>query len=417
MKKIVILGAGTAGTMMAHKLTRKLPAKEWQITVIDKKAEHHYQPSFIFLPFQLYGHKSAGPNKRMIRDLLPKGVRFVQDAVAQIDKKKREVTTAKGEKLGYDYMIVATGTHIAPEEIEGMPEGYGKNIHYFYTLDSAMKLQEAMPSFTQGKMIIEVTEYPIKCPVAPIEFACLADYYFRQKGIRDQIEIEVVTSQASIFSKPTASKILTEMFERKNINVTAGFNVSGIDHEKRVISSFEKKQLDYDLLVAIPPNLGEDVLDEAGIGDGAGFVITDPANMKAVKDDHIYALGDATNLATSKAGSVAHFEANVVEYNLLAEIAGKSPLESFDGHAMCYIETGFNKAHLIDFNFTQEPVKGKLPLPLVGPFSLLKETRINHWGKLFFRWYYWNLLLPDRFAFVMDKVLPTKMSRVGKKIG
>jgi len=414
MKKLVILGAGTAGTMMANKMHRNLDPKEWRITVIDKSHVHYYQPGYIFLPFKLFGYLDAEHNARPIKSYLPDDVEFIREEIKSLDTAKKVVTTTQHE-VNYDWLIIATGTRIAPEEIPGMVEGYGKNIFYFYTMKSAMDLQQPMADFRKGKLVIEVTEYPIKCPVAPIEFACLADYYFTKRGLRKDVEIEVVTSQASLFSKPVASKVLTEMFEKKNINITSNFAVSEIDHQKREISSFGGPKINYDMLVAIPPNLGYDFIDDAGIGNGAGFVVTDQATLKCPKAENVYAIGDCTNLPSSKAGSVAHFEAAILEHNLMADINGKEPTDSFDGHSLCYIETGYKKAHLIDFNYKQEPVPGDLPAPLVGPFTLLKETRMNHYGKLFFRWYYWNILLKDRVSKLMELFLPTKMSRVGKR--
>ncbi|MES0489241.1 MAG: FAD/NAD(P)-binding oxidoreductase [Leptospirales bacterium] len=413
MKKLVILGAGTAGTVMATKMRRRLPAKEWDITIIDKKSVHYYQPGLIFIPFQLFGYNGEKGNARPIEEFIPTGVNFVKSEVQAIDPEKRKVKTKAGS-FDYDYLVISLGCDIYPDEIEGMSEGYNKNVYYFYTMKSALDLQKAIAGFEKGKLVIDIAENPIKCPVAPIEFASLADYYFRLKGIRDQVEIEVVTNMSGVFTKPIAGKIFTEMFERKGIKMKPDFQIASVDHQKKKITSWTKEEMDYDLLVAIPPNLGQSFIDDSGLGNGAGYVVTDQGTLKHAKYPNIYALGDITSVATSKAGSVAHFEASIVEANLMREIQGKEPIETFDGHSLCYVESGYKKAHLIDFNYKQEPTPGHLPIPGIGPFALLKETRANHWGKLFFRWYYWNLLLKDRLAPVMDLILPTKMSLIGK---
>jgi sulfide:quinone oxidoreductase len=415
MKNIVILGAGTAGTMMANKLRKHLKTRDWNITVIDKNDKHYYQPAFIFIPFGLYGHNDLRNCVKTIKKLLPSNINYIQDEIIELDRKNRKVKT-RNHEVPYDWLIAATGVKIAPNEISGLAEGYGKNVFYFYTPESAMDLQKPVSEFKSGKMIIEIAEFPIKCPVAPIEFAGLADYYFRKKGLRNDVEIEVVTSQGSLFTKPTASRILTEMFEKKNIKITPNFALAEVDSGKKIIKSFDKKEISYDMLVSIPPNLGEDFYDDAGIGNGAGFVLTDPRTLKCLKDDRIYALGDCTNVSTSKAGSVAHFESQIAIRNILREIEGKPPVESFDGHSICFIETGFYKAHLVDFNYEQEPVPGKLPYPVIGPFSLLKETRMNHLGKLGFRLYYWNFLVTDRFSKILDLILPSKMKLSGKEL-
>jgi sulfide:quinone oxidoreductase len=415
MKSIVILGAGTAGTMMANKLRRKLSEKEWNIKVIDKNDQHYYQPGFIFIPFQLYGYHDLKTCKKPIRDLLSQGVEFIHDEIMEINTSAKKVKTRNNE-VSYDWLITTTGVKIAPDEIPGLSEGYNKNVFYFYTPQSALDLQKPLSEFKSGKIIIEIAEAPIKCPVAPIEFAALADFYFRKKGLRKDVEIEVVTSQDSLFTKPIAGKILTDLFSKKEIKITAGFGLAEVDSDKRKIKSYDGKEISYDMLVSIPPNLGEDFYDDAGLGNGAGFVLTDQSTLKSIKNEFVYALGDCTNLSTSKAGSVAHFESQVAEHNLLREIQGKSPVDIFDGHALCFIETGFHKAHMIDFNYKQQPVTGKLPFPVFGPFSLLKETLINHWGKLGFRTYYWNFLLTDNMSWLLDSILPGKMSLRGKKL-
>lgn len=410
---MAILGAGTAGMMMAHKMRKKLSLKEWQIDIFDKSQLHYYQPAYIFIPFGAYGHVDSTNNAKPMHKLLPKHVNLISEDIMEVDKTKKQIVT-NAAKYDYDWLILATGTEIAPSEIEGMTEGYRENVFYFYTLDSALDLQTKLKDFKKGKLVIEIADFPIKCPVAPIEFAALADSYFRKKGIRKDIDIEVVTNQDSLFSKPIAGKFLNDIFQRKGINITTNFPISQVESSKGKIESYTGQSIDYDLLVAIPPNVASDFIDNSGLSDGSGFAATHQKTMKSLKDDYTYALGDCTNLPTSKAGSVAHFEANIVEANLLNEIAGKSPVENFDGHALCFIELGKSKASLIDFNYDHQPVEGKFPHPALGPFSLLKENRLNHWGKLFFRYYYWNILIPDRAAKFMELFVPTHMNVKGK---
>ncbi len=411
MKRLVILGAGTAGTMMAHKMSRKLPASEWEITVIDKSENHYYQPGLIFVPFQLYGYNGTKGNVRKTRDLLPKEVNFVQTEITQLVPEGNRVETPSGT-FEYDWLILALGCRIAPEEVPGLEEGYGKNVFYFYTYPSALDMQRALADFDGGKLVLNIAEYPIKCPVAPIEFICLADYYFQQRGIRHKVDLEVVTSVQGLFTKPVAGSILGEMIRKKGIKVTPGFSPAEVDSEHGKIISHDGKEVHFDFLASIPPNVGPQVIDDAGLGNGNGYAMTHSHTLKSQKFDNIYVIGDCTNVGTSKAGSVAHFEAGVIEKNLLREISGQTPQPDFDGHSNCFIETGFKKAHLIDFNYTQEPIPGRFPLPTFGPFALLKETRLNHRGKLFFRWFYWNILLSDRVD--LEMFLPTQMSYLGK---
>jgi len=413
MKNLVILGAGTGGALTANLLSHRLDLKEWTITLIDRASLHVYQPGLLFLPFAMYGYQTQDDVVRPISAPLPRNVDLVRTDIRLIDHAKREVQTDRGA-YPYDFLISALGCRAAPEEIEGMAEEMGTGVHTFYTLDGALAMQKPLAGMTEGRLVIDIAEMPIKCPVAPLEFAFLADYYFRQKGIRDRIEISLVTPYTGAFTKPNANRILSKVADEKGIKVVPNFAISAVDAAKKVIRTFDGRTVDYDLLCAIPPNLGPAVIDDSGLGDGAGYAITDPRTLKSRKAERIYLLGDNTNVATSKAGSVAHFEAETVVENLLREIDGKPPLSTFDGHANCFVETGHHKAMLLDFNYDIEPLEGSFPLPLAGPFSLLEESHMNHMGKLAFKWVYWNMLLPGHLPNV--PLLPAHMSFIGKDL-
>jgi len=413
MKRLLILGAGTAGTMMAHKMRRRLKVSEWDITVIDKSEKHYYQPGLIFVPFKLHGYTDEKGSVKNTKDLLPKDVNFINKPITRLDPENNRVETAD-ESFEYDWLILGLGCRIAPEEVPGLEEGYGKNVFYYYTMPSALDMQKALEDFDGGRLVLNIAEYPIKCPVAPIEFICLADYFFHLKGIRHKVDLEVVTSAQGVFTKPVAGRMLGDMFKAKGIKVTPNFPVAEVRSDQGKIISHDGQEVRFDFLASIPPNVGAEVIDQAGMGNGNGYALTHPNTLKSQKYDNIYVIGDCTNVNTSKAGSVAHFEAGIVERNLLREMEGRVPLPDFDGHSNCFIETGFKKAHLIDFNYKQEPIPGRFPLPTFGPFSLLKETRLNHMGKLFFRWFYWNMLLSDLVD--LEMIIPTSMSYLGKDL-
>jgi sulfide:quinone oxidoreductase len=413
MKHIVILGAGTGGVLSASLLSRRLDLKQWAITVIDRESIHVYQPGLLFLPFGLYGYDSRDDVVRPIAQPLPRNVGLVAADIQFIDHAKREVRTSQGT-YPYDFLISSLGCHSAPEEIEGMAEQMGRGVHTFYTLDGALAMGQAIEDMKEGRLVVNICEMPIKCPVAPLEFAFLADYYFRQKGIRDRIEISLVTPYTGAFTKPNANRVLSKVAEAKGIKVVPNFATSSVDIGAKVIRTFDGRMVGFDLLCAIAPNLGPAVLDESGLGDGAGYGVTDPRTLKSRKAEHIYLLGDNTNVATSKAGSVAHFEAETVVENLLREIDGEPPLPSFDGHANCFVETGYHKAMLLDFNYDIEPLEGTFPLPYAGPFSLLEESYMNHVGKIAFKWVYWNMLLPGHLPSV--PLLPSHMNFLGKDL-
>jgi len=413
MKNIVILGAGTGGALTANMLCHRLDLKEWAITVIDRAGLHIYQPGLLFLPFGMYGYENEVDVVRPIGTPLPRSVGLVTADIRLIDHAKREVQTSNGN-YPYDFLVCALGCRTAPEEVTGMADEMGKGVHTFYTLDGALAMRDALESMREGKLVIDICEMPIKCPVAPLEFAFLADYYFTQKGIRDRIEISLVTPYTGAFTKPNANRVLSKVAEAKGIEVVPNFAIESVDAAKKFIRTFDGRTVDYDLLCAIPPNLGPAVIDDSGLGDGAGYGMTDPRTLKSRNAERIYLLGDNTNVATSKAGSVAHFEAETLVENLLREIDDKAALPSFDGHANCFVETGYHKAMLLDFNYDIEPLEGSFPLPYAGPFSLLEESYMNHMGKLAFKWVYWNMLLPGHLPHV--PLLPSHMSFMGKDV-
>ncbi|MCK0109427.1 NAD(P)/FAD-dependent oxidoreductase [Flavobacteriaceae bacterium S0825] len=408
MKNLLILGAGTSGTMMANHLISKLPKKEWSITVIDQFKTHYYQPGFLFLPFDIYTTKQV---KKKGEKFIPKGANYIQKKIELIQPDENKVILEGGRVLDYDILIVATGTKIAPGEIEGMdgPMWY-KNIFDFYTYEGAKALRNKLREWEGGKLVVHITEMPIKCPVAPLEFAFLADSYFKNKGMRDKVDITYVTPLGGAFTKPKATEALHHLLEEKGIKEVTDFNIERVDYENNKIIDYAETEVEYDLLVTVPTNMGDELMERSGMGDDLNYIPTDKATLQTKDHENIFAIGDATNLPASKAGSVAHFEAEILTENILRYIKGEPLKAEFDGHANCFIETGNGKALLIDFNYTHEPVEGTFPLPGIGPLKLLKESRTNHMGKMAFRWIYWNMLIKGRHI----PFVSTNMTEKGK---
>jgi sulfide:quinone oxidoreductase len=411
MKNILILGAGTAGSMMANKLYRSLNKDLWKITLIDKDENHYYQPGFLFIPFGIYAPEDVIKPKR---EFIPKGVDFIINEVQQIINEKNEVLLKDGVVLNYDILIVATGTVPVPEETPGLKEElWYKDIFDFYTFEGTTQLAKKLENWQGGRLVINLAETLIKCPVAPLEFTFLADAYFTEKGMRDKVEITYVTPAAGAFTKPKATIMLSKLLEEKQVKVIPDFYLQRVDNERKVIISYDEKEVPFDLLVSIPVNKGDQVIENSNLGDedGLNFVPTDKHTLQSKKYENMFVIGDATNVPASKAGSVVHFEAEILIENILSYINGQ-PLEAkFDGHANCFIETGHGKATLIDFNYDTEPLPGKFPFAGVGPMDLLKVTRANHYGKLAFKWVYWHML-------ITGKKLPvsTHMSMSGKLV-
>ncbi len=405
MKRLLILGAGTAGTMAANKLAKHLP--DWKITMVEQHQTHYYQPGYLFIPFGAYTpDEVVKPTKKFV----PEGVELITATIDQVFPEDNKVLLEGGQELSYDYLIIATGTTPRPDQTPGMEDGLRDNVHEFYTYEGTTALGEKLKTWEGGKLAIQICEMPIKCPVAPLEFTFLADAFFEEKGMRDKVEITYVTPLEGAFTKPVASKHLGSMLDDRKINLEPDFMIESVDAEAGKIVSFDEREIPFDLLVTIPVNMGADYIAKSGLGDDLNYVPVDPHTLLSKKYDNIFALGDASDIPASKAGSVAHFAVDLFEKNFLAHVQGLPMPEAFDGHANCFIESGHGKGLLIDFNYDTEPLPGKYPLPGVGPFSLLKETELNHWGKLMFRWMYWNILLPGK-----DLPLPALMSMAGKE--
>lgn len=409
MKNLVILGAGTAGTMMANHLRPKLKSSDWNITIIDQYKTHYYQPGFLFLPFDIYTEDQV---KKVGKKFIPKGVNYVQKKIDQIFPEDKKVKL-EDETLDYDILIIATGSKIAPEEVEGMKgKNWHKNVFDFYTYEGALALRNKLRDWKGGHMVVHLTEMPIKCPVAPLEFAFLADSYFHKKGMRDKVKLTYVTPLSGAFTKEKSSSALGYLLKEKNINLEIDFAIESVDNDNNKIIDYGGREVPYDLLVTIPTNMGDDVIERSGMGDDLNFVPTDHHTLQSKEYENVFVIGDATNVPASKAGSVAHFEAETLTDNILLYIERKPLKAEFDGHANCFIETGKNKALLIDFNYKQEPVEGTFPIPGLGPLKLLKESVFNHWGKLAFRWIYWNMLLKG----IPIPLVSRNMSTKGKKL-
>lgn len=410
MKQLVILGAGTSGTMMANHLRKSLPRKNWNIVIVDQEETHYYQPGFLFLPFDIYNTKQV---QKDIDKFIPKDVQLIQKKINRIDKENDLVILENDDVLNYDVLVIATGSKIAPEEIEGMLGDHWQNsVFDFYTFEGARNLRNKLREWKGGKLVVHISEMPIKCPVAPLEFAFLADSYFNKKGMRDKVDITYVTPMSGAFTKPIATKELSYLIQQKDIDVVSDFYIERVDAEENKIIDYGGQEVEYDLLVTVPTNMGDSLIERSGIGDELNFVPTDKNTLQSKVKDNIFVIGDATNIPASKAGSVAHFESEILLENIHRYIDGKPLKETFDGHSNCFVETGNGKALLIDFNYDQEPVKGTFPFAKIGPLRLLKESRLNHWGKLAFRWIYWNMLIKGKHI----PFIPNTMSMAGKEI-
>ncbi len=409
MKKLLVLGGGTAGTMVVNKLRKKLRKDEWQITIVDKDNHHIYQPGLLLMPFGVY------TSEELVKErdhFFPSGIEYISGDIDIVDAKANRVVLVDGRIFAYDQLVIATGTTPRPDQTPGLNDEliWHKSAFDFYTLNGSIALKDALEDWPGGRMVVHITEMPIKCPVAPLEFAFLADAYFTEKKMRDKVEITYVTPLEGAFTKPACSRALGKMLVDRKIALEPDFMIERVDPESKTIISMDEREIPFDLLVTVPLNMGADFIGRSGLGDDLNYVPVDKQNFLSKKYGNIFALGDASDIPASKAGSVAHFAIDLFAENFVEYIQGREMKHNFDGHANCFIESGNGKGLLIDFNYTTEPLPGMFPIPVLGPMPLLKESRINHLGKLAFRWIYWNLLLKGRWI-----PIPALMSMKGKK--
>ena len=402
--RIVVLGGGTGGTLTANRLRRLYPVHEVEITVVDRDDRHVYQPGLLFVPFGLtHPEDIVRPRGRQLH----RGITYRPSAVDRVDIAAGAVHLADGGVLPYDVLVVATGAVLVPEDTEGLTgPGWMEKVFTFYTPEGAAALEAALATFDGGRVVVNVVDMPIKCPVAPLEFCFLADWYFRDRGIRDRVELVYATPLDGAFTKPVASQRLAGMLADKGVDLVTEFNTGEVDGTGGRLIAYDGREMPFDLAVVVPLHGGAPFVGRSpGLGDELNFVPTDEHTLQAKAAPNIFVIGDAANVPASKAGSVTHFEGEVLVENIRRFLAGEPLADGFDGHANCFIETGFHKALLIDFNYDTEPVPGHYPGPVGLP--LLKESRLNHLGKLMFQWFYWHSLLPGRDIPGIGAEMPT----------
>jgi sulfide:quinone oxidoreductase len=383
--RIVIIGGGTGGTLVANRLARRHGAQA-QITVVDRDDAHIYQPGLLFVPF---GLADAETLVRPRAAQLHRGVELVLGEVHRVDLEQQAVHLEDGTELPYDVLVIASGATLLPGETDGLQYGDGEQeVHGFYTAETATRLASALEDFDGGRLLVNVVDMPVKCPVAPLEFCFLADWHLRRRGIRDRTELTFATPLDAAFTKPVAAQQLGGLLEQKGVALETEFATGAVAPGKLV--SFDERELPFDLLVAVPVHGGAEYVGRSeGLGDATNFVLADPHTLQSRAAPNVFAIGDAANLPTSKAGSVTHFEGATVTENIGHLLGGEELEGEYDGHAKCFIETGFHRALLIDFNYEQEPLPGRM-----GPLPLMRESRLNHMAKLAFQSLYWHVLLP-----------------------
>ncbi len=349
MKKVVILGGGVGGTIVANLLAKKLRPDEAEITLVDKAGKHVYQPGFVYVAFEHF------KPKKLVRDerkLLKKRVKLVLGEAVKIDTEGRKVHLADGGALDYDRLVVALGARLTPDELPGFKEA----AHHFYSLEASVKLREALEAFQGGKVVVTVASVPYKCPPAPSEAACQLDYYFTKRGIRDKVDIHFLSPLSRVFPLEPVNPVVEKVFAQHNIRSTIFFNVESIDVDQKIVHSIEGESAPYDLLIMIPPHRGAKVVEDSGLGDRGGWLPTDKFTLRTKAHPNVFALGDCTDVPVSKSGAAAHFQAKVIAESVVADLRGEPATARYDGHVMCYCDAGYHKGIAMSFDYEHPPV-------------------------------------------------------------
>lgn len=378
MQRVLIVGGGVGGTIVANlvsrKLKRQIDAGEAEVTVVDTFGNHVYQPGFMYITF---GNERAENLQRPERSLLDARVQLVVADVVSIDEASNTVALGNGETLGYDQLVLATGSRIVPEQIEH----FEAEAQHFYSADAASRLRQALDEFKGGKIVVGIAGMPYKCPPAPLEVTFLIEAELRERGLRDKSEIHYCSPIGRAFTIETVSEMATPVLEQKGIELHIFFNVEAIDPKRKVVQSLEGEELAYDLLVLVPPHKGAQFLMDSGFAPApGGWLPTDHHTLQVGGRPNVYALGDATDLPLSKAGSTAHFEAPVVAERIAAAVQGREPdgkHANYTGKVMCFFEIGDGKGTLLRFDYDNPP---RPPKP----------NRVWHLGKILFNKSYWH---------------------------
>ena len=384
MQRILILGGGVGGTLTANllvkKLRRQVKAGEVTITVIDQTGQHTYQPGFMYIAM---GGERADRLQRPERGLLDSRVALVIGEIEKVDEATQTAHLMDGQRLGYDYLVLATGSRIVPEAIEH----FDTEAQHFYTAEAALELRHALDAFSGGQIVVAIAGMPYKCPPAPLEVSFLIESELRQRGLREKSEVHFCSPIGRAFTIESVSEMATPVFEAKGIEVHTFFNVEAIDPERKVVQSLEGEELPYDLLILVPPHKGQQFLMDSGLAPApGGWLPTDRATLQVGGRANVYALGDATDLPLSKAGSTAHFEAPVVTERIVAAIEGREVDHKhgdYLGKVMCFFEIGDGKGTLLQFDYEHPP---RPPKP----------NQLWHLGKIVFNKTYWHTVPKGR---------------------
>ena len=370
--RVVIVGGGTGGSVLANdladRLEPELDAGDVEVTLVNDGPDHVYKPVWLYVPF---GQREPADGRRRLDELVDDAIDLRIDRVTDIDTEAKRLRFRDGPSMKYDHLVLATGSTLDPEQIPGLAAGG----HDYYSESGAVALREELLAFTEGELVLSVIGTPHMCPAAPLEFVFMADDWFRQRGLREEVDITYTYPIQRVHGNPHIAEWARPIMDERDIDVETFFNAESVDPDAGTIASMEGTELDYDLLVTIPPHAGIDLIEEAGLGD-RGWVDVDKHTLEAEAADDVYALGDTAATGVPNAGSVAHYQAGVVGRRLASDIRGRPATATYDGKTLCFIETGMDAASFVEFDYENPPA----PAP---------PSQKLHWSKLAYNESYW----------------------------
>jgi len=388
--EVVVLGGGVGGTLVANLLDKSL-GNDIHVTVVDPTGMHDYQPGYLYVALgQAKGHWLS----REERSLLRSGVDLAIEEAIRIHPDAGTVQLDRGGNLPWDYLVIATGARLVPDQVPGLSEGSFE----FYSLAGAERLAQELRAFRGGRIKVGIAGIPYKCPPAPVEFTFMVDGYLRDRDLRERSEVELLSPLNRAFTIESASKLIQPIMEKRGIGLTTFFNVESVDPSAHAVESLEGEKQEYDLLVLVPPHEGVEVVKTSNLGDPSGWLPTDRATLNVDEYENVFALGDATDLPISKSGSTAHFEAPVIASRIASLMKGTAPKTNYGGRVMCFLETGDGKATSLRLDYEHPPIPPK-------------PNRAWHVAKWLFNRLYWETVpqgrLPERAPFTTPKEATT----------
>jgi sulfide:quinone oxidoreductase len=392
--QILIIGGGNAGLSVASKLLAK--NSRLRISVVEPSTKHYYQPAWTLVGSGVFDIRKT---EREEASVMPKGVEWIKDKVTAFHPDENAVELSSGERLNYEYLIVAAGIQLNWDEVKGLRETLGKNgVCSNYSYEHAPYTFECIRTFKGGKAIFHNPHTPVKCGGAPHKIMYMAADYFRKHGTLRQADIQYWSGTGKLFAVPKYEKTLLEVCKRANIDLHFMVKLTEVDGPGKVAKFIgigeankdHEYSVPFDMIHVTPPQSAPDFIKSSPLANAAGWVDVDKYTLRHQKYANIYSLGDSSGLPTSKTGAAIRKQAPVLVENLLAAMQGNTPAASYNGYTSCPLVTGYGKLVLAEFDYDGKPQE-------TFPIDQSKERWSMYILKRYILpWLYWSKILTGK---------------------